>query len=130
MLKSLKKYFLVGILNTVIGYFLLIILHGLLNEVLDSFFISYLASFITIGLSILTYRSFVFKSRSDLKTSLKRGYLAYIGIIFITSTFFKILVDYLLMDIYISQLMVIFISWILTMKIHSLYTFDENGKTS
>lgn len=130
MLKSLKKYFLVGILNTVIGYCLLIILHGLLNEVLDSFFISYFASFITIGLSILTYRSFVFKSRSDLKISLKRGYFAYIGIILITSTFFKILVDYLLINIYISQLMIISISWILTIKMHGLYTFAENGKNS
>ncbi len=118
-----KNFAVVGVANTGFGYLLGVVLFTVLEDHLDAFLVSYLSSFLSIGFSILMHRRYVFKSTNPVVVDLKRGYLAYSLIIVLTAICFKAMIDFLDMNVFVVQSIVLALSWVLSFNLLKKYAF-------
>lgn len=124
---QIKNFAIVGVANTGVGYLLGVAMFEVLEGCLDAFLISYLSSFLSIGFSTLMHRRYVFKSENSVILDLKRGYLAYSIVIILTAICFKAMVDFLEMNVFMAQLIILVLSWGFSFNLLKNYTFKVRG---
>ena len=130
LLTNLKKkisFITVGLLNTVFGYFISIFLLTSLKEHLKIFYISILASTISILFSFVTYKILHFKSTKKNFLKLIKSILVY-SLLFI---FNALILNYFIVNmnfsILLSQLIVTAISAFILYFLHNYFTFKEHS---
>ena len=83
-----KRYLIIGLINTIFGYFIGILNYILFYKLIGIFFLSLLNNIVSITFSFLTYKYFVFKTKNKFFLSeYLKSYIVY-GISFIVGTFF------------------------------------------
>lgn len=120
---QIKRFAVVGLANTGFGYLLGVVMFKALEGHLDAFLISYLSSFLSIGFSTLMQRRYVFKSANPVVADLKRGYLVYSIVIVLTAVCFKAMIDFLNMNVFVVQFIVLALSWVLSFNLLKNYAF-------
>ncbi|MBF9040327.1 hypothetical protein LSUCC0387_05405 [Rhodobacterales bacterium LSUCC0387] len=120
---QIKMFAVVGVVNTCFGYLLGVTLFMAFRKYIDAFFISFTASFLSIGFSTLMHRRYVFKSNNSIISDLRRGYLVYTSIICITAALFKAIIDYLNVSVFFAQMVVLVLSWGLSFYFLKNYAF-------
>ena len=121
-----KRYLIIGLINTIFGYFIGILNYILFYKLIGIFFLSLLNNIVSITFSFLTYKYFVFKTKNKffLNEYLK-SYIVY-GISFIVGTFFLWLtLETLKLDIFIAQFITISLTVIFSYIGNNYFTFKE-----
>lgn len=120
---TVVRFAITGVVNTIFGYFLGVLFYIWLVDILDAYFISMIAGFISIGFSLSLQRKFVFASEGSLKGDLFRGGLVYGGLVLFAAMIFKFLIDILKFDIFIAQAIILVQSWIFSYFLLSKFAF-------
>lgn len=120
---TLVRFAMIGVVNTIFGYFLGVLLYLWLVDNLDAFFISALSGFISIGFSLTLQRQFVFLSKGSVIGDLFRGFIVYGILILFAALIFKMLVDIFKVNIFLSQAITLAQSWIFSYFLLSKFTF-------
>ena len=121
-----KRYLIIGLINTIFGYFIGILNYILFYKLIGIFFLSLLNNIVSITFSFLTYKYFVFKTKNKffLNEYLK-SYIVY-GISFIVGTFFLWLtLETFKLDIFIAQFITISLTVIFSYIGNNYFTFKE-----
>ena len=121
-----KRYLIIGLINTIFGYFIGILNYILLYKLIGIFFLSLLNNIVSITFSFLTYKYFVFKTKNKFFLSeYLKSYIVY-GISFIAGTFFLWLtLEVLKLDIFIAQFITISLTVIFSYIGNNYFTFKE-----
>ena len=101
------KYFLFGVINTVIAYLTSISLYYCLSNVLNIILISLASYFISISITFLTYKLFVFNSKGNWLLEYFRCFIVY-GFVIITGIILTFLLfNFFHIAFWITQILVI-----------------------
>ena len=121
-----NRYLIIGLINTIFGYFIGILNYILLYKLIGIFFLSLLNNIVSITFSFLTYKCFVFKTKNKFFLSeYLKSYIVY-GISFIAGTFFLWLtLEVLKLDIFIAQFITISLTVIFSYIGNNYFTFKE-----
>ena len=121
-----KRYLIIGLINTIFGYFIGILNYILFYKLIGIFFLSLLNNIVSITFSFLTYKYFVFKTKNEFFLSeYLKSYIVY-GISFIVGTFFLWLtLETLKLDIFIAQFITISLTVIFSYIGNNYFTFKE-----
>ena len=121
-----KRYLIIGLINTIFGYFIGILNYILFYKLIGIFFLSLLNNIVSITFSFLTYKYFVFKTKNKFFLSeYLKSYIVY-GISFIAGTFFLWLtLEVLKLDIFIAQFITISLTVIFSYIGNNYFTFKE-----
>lgn len=119
------KYILTGSLNAISGYSLGIYLYNLLYDQVHIILIAVLANIFSISFSFFTYRFFVFKSKGAIWKEYFRSYVVYGGAFIFSVVLIWMLVDILRIHIWISQAVVVFVTFIFSYFGHDKFTFKS-----
>ena len=120
------KYLSVGIWNAVFGYFVGVYTYKLLITSFNIVFIGIIANFLSITMSFLTYMLIVFKSkggwiREYIKCFSVYGFMAIVGIMLLW-----VLKEKILMNIWLSQFIVLTLVSSLSYFTHKKFTFSQS----
>ncbi len=117
----------IGLFNTVIGFFSLIYLDHLLN--IDIFFTAIISRVMTIFLAFLNYKLFVFKTKwKFFFHELIKIYFVYLLSTVVYVILIYILYEMLFVNLYLSQILGIFVTFLIVNKAHINFTFDAKKK--
>lgn len=121
-----KRYLIIGLINTIFGYFIGILNFILFYKLVGIFFLSLLNNIVSITFSFLTYKYFVFKTKNKFFLSeYLKSYIVY-GISFIVGTFFLWLtLEVLKLDIFIAQFITISLTVVFSYIGNNYFTFKE-----
>jgi len=121
-----KIYLIVGLINTIFGYFIGILNYILFYKLIGIFFLSLLNNIISITFSFLTYKYFVFKTKNKFFLSeYLKSYIVY-GLAFIVGTFFLWLtLEVIKFDIFLAQFITIGLTVIFSYIGNNYFTFKE-----
>ena len=122
---TLIRFMVVGIVNTIFGYSLGILLYLWLVDNIDAYFISTASGVISIGFSVMLQRKFVFLSKGSLQGDLFRGFVTYGGLVLFAALIFKLLVDLAKVDVFLAQAITLGQSWVLSYFLLSRFTFPN-----
>lgn len=122
-----SKYLIVGVCNTIFGYFSGVIIYKLCVEVLNIIWIGVLINTLNITTSYVAYKLFVFKTIGNWTQELIKyffacGMIAVLGILLLW--FFK---NYLSISIEFSQGFILLISATISFVFNKKYTFNGKG---
>lgn len=121
-----KIYLIVGLINTIFGYFIGILNYILFYKLIGIFFLSLLNNILSITFSFLTYKYFVFKTKNKFFLSeYLKSYIVY-GLAFIVGTFFLWLtLEVIKFDIFLAQFITIGLTVIFSYIGNNYFTFKE-----
>ena len=122
-----KRYLIIGLINTIFGYFIGILNYILFYKIIGIFFLSVLNNIVSITFSFLTYKYFVFKTNNNyiLKEYFK-SYIIY-GISFLFSTLILwYSLEIIFLNIYIAQFLAIIATVVFSYIGHNYFTFRNN----
>ena len=121
-----KRYLIIGLINTIFGYFIGILNYILFYKLIGIFFLSLLNNIVSITFSFLTYKYFVFKTKNKFFLSeYLKSYIVY-GILFIVGTIFLWLtLEVLKLNIFIAQFITITLTVIFSYIGNNYFTFKE-----
>ncbi len=122
-----KRYLIIGLTNTIFGYFIGILNYILFYKIIGIFFLSVLNNIVSITFSFLTYKYFVFKTNNNyiLKEYFK-SYIIY-GISFLFSTLILwYSLEIIFLNIYIAQFLAIIATVVFSYIGHNYFTFRNN----
>jgi len=119
------RYVIAGVINTVIGYFLGVVLYIYSAEVVDAYIISIVAGFLSIGFSIFVHRSFVFNSNNSFFKDLYSGAMVYGFVILYSGFIFKIAIDVLDWSVFLVQAVVLSQGWVVSYILLNKITFGN-----
>jgi putative flippase GtrA len=120
------RYFLAGLFNTLAGYCIGVWFYSLFHYYLNTFYILVLANIVSISISFLTYKVFVFKTKSNWVPEYLRCYLVYGHIVLIGMFIIWVMVDFLRMPFWISQALALMITVFFSYIAHGRFTFRKN----
>ena len=127
--KNIKLKFLVaGLVNTSVGYLIGLFAYEMLNTKVHIIIISLLANFFAISFSFLNYKIFVFKTKDHWIQEYLKSFVVYGGVVVFGTILIWILVDLLKIQFWISQIIVILITSIISFIGHRLFTFSNFDK--
>lgn len=116
-------YVIVGIWNTVFGYASFALLYNILNVATNYVVIISLSYVLSITNAFVGYRYFVFKSKGGFFREYLRFYLVY-GVAYIFNLVsFPVLVQYLNINAYLSQIIINIIVVMSSYVLHKNYSF-------
>lgn len=119
------RYLLIGVLNTLFGYFVTIYLYYSLSGILHTLLLLIIAHILAISFSFVTNKFFVFKSKNKWLLEYFRYYTVY-GVLAIFSILLVwILADYTKVPFWIIQLLVLGLMICSTYFAHKVYTFKD-----
>jgi len=116
------KFLFFGGINTLFSFFSIIVLYNLLEAYLSTLFIATLANILNIFFSFNTNYFFVFKSGRYLK-SLVKSFFVYLHFSILSIILIIVFVDFLLLNIWISQLICMCIIIIIMYIVHNRFTY-------
>jgi putative flippase GtrA len=117
------RYLMVGIVNTVIGYFIGVGIYKALGENLGIFWIGIISNIFSITISFLSYKILVFRTKGMWLVEYMRAYAVYGGSALIGIIFLWLFVDKLKLSIWLAQALVITVTVIISYLGHSRFTF-------
>jgi putative flippase GtrA len=124
--KKKARYLIAGSFNTISGYTISIGLYLLMQPYLHIVLIGIVTNIITVTLSFLTYKYFVFKTNGNWTKEYIRSYSVY-GVSIILGIFLIwILVDFVKVSFWIAQGVVLFMTALFSYFGHKNYTFTGN----
>lgn|SRR5574343_21195 len=118
-------YLLVGGWNTLFGFFVMIWLYTWLSEYLHVTVVAILANVMSITMSFLTYRYFVFKSQNAWWTEYLKCYLVYGGLAVFGIVLTWVFIDYLKLNIWVSQSIAVPVTVVMSYLGHKYVTFAK-----
>lgn len=121
-------YLLAGGWNTLFGFFVMIWLYTLMSNFLHVAVIATIANVLSITMSFLTYRYFVFKSKNVWWAEYLKCYVIYGALAAFSIVMTSILVDYFELRIWISQLITVPTTIIVSYVGHKHFTFAERNE--
>lgn len=121
------RFFIAGSWNTVFGYSLSLVLYSLLNSYLHILAISLIANILSISMSFITYKIFVFKLKGNWLKEYIRCYIVYGMISLISMSILWISVDFIKIPFWISQGLLIPIMILFSYIGHKKFTFNMTG---
>lgn len=120
---ELIRFGIVGVVNSIFGYFVGVGLFQLFSTVLPAFVISLAANAIAIVFSFTTQKIFVFRVRGDWLRQFVKGVAVYSVITLIGSLLFALLIDRVGFNVWISQAIVIVCTAVIGFLGSKLFTF-------
>jgi hypothetical protein len=117
------RYLLAAGWNTLFGYGLGVSLYKLLYPLLSIFLIAVLANLISISMSFLSYKLFVFRTKGNWIREYLRSYVAYGGTAVLGIFIFWFLIDTLNVSIWLTQLFTITMTAVASYFFHKYFTF-------
>ena len=117
-----------GVCNTLIGYFSGIYLYFLIKDNLRIVFISIISSVLSITISYLTYKIFVFKTRGNWIREYIKCYMVYGGISILNIFMIWLFVDVLKVNIWLSLGSSTLIVTVLSYLGHNFFTFKTHNE--
>lgn len=123
------RYLLAGGWNTVFGYAVGVGLYTVLSDRLHVTIIAAVANILAITMSFLTYKLFVFKTKGNWLLEYSRSYLVYGSMALLSIVLLWGLVDYLGINIWYAQALVILLTVGVSYLGHKFFTFRSNGQT-
>ena len=126
MLDSQKiRYLLIGVLNTLFGYFVTIYLYYSLSGILHTLLLLIIAHILAISFSFATNKFLVFKSKSKWLLEYFRYYTVYGTLAIFSILLTWVLADYTKVPFWLIQLLVIALMVCMTYFAHKEYTFKD-----
>jgi putative flippase GtrA len=124
--KNLIKYLLIGILNTIFSYFSGVFLFSLLYKEIGAFFLTLITTIINILFTFINYKFFYFKTDKKFffKELLKINF-SYILIFLLNFILLWFLTDKINLTIYLTQIIIILINIIISIKLNFNYVFKN-----
>jgi putative flippase GtrA len=127
--KNIKiKFLAAGFVNTTFGYLIGLFAYEMLNTKVHIVLISLLANFFAISFSFLNYKLFVFKTKDYWIKEYLKSFVVYGGVVILGTILIWILVDFLRIQFWISQIIVILIISIISFIGHRFFTFSNFDK--
>jgi len=124
--KQSLRYLLAGGWNTVFGYGIGVGLYTILSSQLHVAVIAAIANILAITMSFLTYKLFVFKTTGNWLSEYGRSYLVYGSMALLSIILLWAMVDYLGVDIWYAQALVILLTVGVSYLGHKFFTFRSN----
>lgn len=118
-------YLLVGAWNTLFGFFVMIWLYTWLSEYLHVTVVAIFANVMSITMSFLTYRYFVFKSQNTWWAEYLKCYLVYGGLAVFGIILTWVFIDYLKLNIWVSQSITVPATVVVSYVGHKYFTFAK-----
>ena len=122
------NYLLVGLFNTIFGYFIMIALYNKVERIIGIIGVSVLSNFVSISVSFTMYKLFVFKTKGSWVAEWAKSFVVYGVSAFFSTVLLVILLNYMMINIYISQLMVMTFVVVLSYVGNSRFTFSRVKK--
>jgi len=124
MLTSKKlRYLLIGGLNTLIGFSIGVGMYKALENILGIIWIGVISNILSITVSFLTYKLFVFRTKGMWFTEYLKAYVVYGGISIVGIFSLWVFVDIMKISIWFAQALVISVTVIFSYIGHSRITF-------
>jgi putative flippase GtrA len=124
LLNSSKfRYLIAGGWNTVFGYSLGVILFLLLTDSVHTAFIAFICNLISMAMSFITYKLFVFRTKGNWIKEYFKACLVYGNVAIISIVVIWILVDLVGLNIWISQALAILVTVVISYFGHEKFTF-------
>lgn len=124
--KQSLRYLMAGGWNTVFGYSVGVGLYTALSHELHVAVIAAIANIFAITMSFLTYKLFVFKTTGNWLSEYGRSYLVYGSMALLSIALLWVLVDYLGIDIWYAQALVIILTVGVSYLGHKFFTFRSH----
>lgn len=124
--KKSIRYLLAGGWNTVFGYGVGVGLYTVLSSQLHVAVIAAIANIFAITMSFLTYKLFVFKTTGNWMLEYGRSYLVYGSMALLSIVLLWALVDYVGIDIWYAQALVIILTVGISYLGHKFFTFRSH----
>lgn len=118
------RYLIAGLFNTAFGYSVVIALHKILPGI-SMIIVGIIASFITITVSFLTFRFFVFKSRNNWWKEYIKCYVVYSGVNAINILGFWLIVDVGHLSVWIAPFILMPVCFLFSYLSHTQFTFSN-----
>ena len=122
---TVVRFAIIGVVNTIFGYFLGVLFYLWLIDSLDAFLISTFSGIVSIGFSVMLQRKFVFRSNGLLRDELFRGYIVYGGLVLFAALIFKFLIDIVGVNIFMAQAIILAQSWIFSYFLLKKFAFSN-----
>ena len=126
MQKKSIRYLLAGGWNTGFGYGVGVGLYTLLSSQLHVAIIAAIANICAITMSFLTYKLFVFKTAGNWMLEYGRSYLVYGSMALLSIVLLWTLVDYMGIDIWYAQALVVILTVCFSYLGHKFFTFRSH----
>ena len=120
----MNSYIIVGILNTIIGYLIGVIMFYILKDDFNNLQIAILINFITIFIAYFNYRFFHFKSKKSIPRELFKFYFTYLIAASINVALFSVFLDNGF-NIWVTQIFLILTSFCLTFLLNNFFVFRK-----
>ena len=128
LLNSSKlRYLIAGGWNTVFGYSLGVILFILLTDSVHTAFIAFICNLISMAMSFITYKVFVFRTKGNWIKEYFKACIVYGNVAIISIVVIWVLVDLVGLNIWISQALTIFVTVVISYFGHKKFTFKARG---
>lgn len=125
ILNKRARYLLAGGWNTVFGYCVGILVYYFLHNLLHTLAIVALASILSISMSFLTYKIFVFKTKGNWLSEYVRCYVVYGSIALIGMLLIWVMVDFFMVPFWIAQAQMLVVTVIFSYIAHAGFTFKK-----
>jgi len=119
------RYLLVGGINTVIGYSIGVGIYKLLSNQVNIVLIGFISNILTITISFLTYKIFVFKTKGRWIIEYLKAYVVYGSMAIFGTILLWFFVDLIGFNIWITQALIIMITVAFSYIGHVKYTFNH-----
>jgi len=124
LLSSSKfRYLVAGGWNTVFGYSLGVILFLLLTDSVHTAFIAFICNLISMAMSFITYKLFVFRTKGNWLKEYLKACIVYGNVALISILVIWVLVDIVGLNIWVSQALAIFVTVVISYLGHKKFTF-------
>lgn len=117
------RYLIAGGWNTVFGYSLGVVLFLLLTDSVHTAFIAFICSLISMAMSFITYKMFVFRTKGNWIKEYLKACLVYGNAAIISIAVIWVLVDLAGLNIWISQALTILVTVVISYFGHKKFTF-------
>lgn len=121
------RYLLAGGFNTLVGYSIGVGLYKALESNLSIIWIGIISNILSITVSFLIYKIFVFKTAGMWLTEYMKSYIVYGGIAVIGIFFLWVFMDKMKISIWLAQALVMGMTVIISYLGHSRFTFSRRG---
>lgn len=119
------RYLYVGTWNTIFGYVTGVLTYKLINDISNVIIVGIVSNIISISMSFLTYKIFVFRTSGNWLREYLKCYLVY-GIMALLSIFMLwIFLDLLQINIWLSQGLIILATTAISYTSHKKFTFNS-----
>lgn len=119
------RFLIVGGLNAIAGYLITVVAYKYLYDSVDLIVIGLLVNFVTITISFLVYKLFVFKTTGRWISEWLKSFLVY-GFSALFSTFAMwLLLDYFKINLYAAPMIIMLIMYAFSVFAHVNFTFKR-----